>query len=260
MRKGMLMSILRRREHSSSSSPYIRDYVYAKRKEDRVEITEDWVKSTRRTFTQSSSFAGAAGDSEGCDLINPDGYVPEIAFSGRSNVGKSSLLNALVGSGTMARVSGKPGHTRGVNFFALGSTEAFLVDLPGYGFAKVGSKKDRKVVEDRAIGYAVGRDRNVLRKVFVLIDSRRGLMPIDREVLKRFDKYGTDATLVLTKIDTLKSETALRHVLNSVGSELENFTCLDAYVHFISVHKNLGIEPLRMSIARAVNPLLGFDG
>mgnify|MGYP002009603407 FL=1 len=229
--------------------------MYSKRKDDRVEITEDWVRSTKRTFTRKSAFAGAASDSEGCDLINPEGIVPEIAFSGRSNVGKSSLLNALVGSGTMARVSGKPGHTRGVNFFSLG--EAFLVDLPGYGFAKVGSKKDRKVVEDRAIGYAVGRDRNVLRKVFVLIDSRRGLMPIDREVLKQFDKYGTDATLVLTKVDTLKSETELRRVLNSVGSELENFTCLDAYVHFISVHKNLGIESLRMSIARAVDPMLG---
>lgn len=231
----------------------MRDYVYAKDASDCVDVTEDWIKRTRSTFGRRSEFAGAAGDSEGCDLINPDGMVPEIAFSGRSNVGKSSLLNALVGSGTMARVSGKPGHTRGVNYFTLGN-EAYLVDLPGYGFAKVGSKKDRKVVEDRAIGYAVGRDRSVLRKVFVLIDSRRGLMPIDREVLKRFDKYGTDATLVLTKVDTLKSETALRRVLDSVGSELESFTCLDAYIHFISVHKNLGIDSLRMSIARAVDP------
>ena len=66
------------------------------------------MKSTKRTFTRKGAFAGAASDSEGCDLINPEGIVPEIAFSGRSNVGKSSLLNALVGSGTMARVSGKP--------------------------------------------------------------------------------------------------------------------------------------------------------
>lgn len=217
-------------------------------------------RQERRLSSFACSFVGAASELDDCDAINPDG-LPEIAFAGRSNVGKSSLLNAIMGRANMVRVSKKPGQTRGVNFFRMDRPEAaFLVDLPGYGFAKVGSKVDRKEVEDRAVGYALGRDHWIRSIVFVLVDARRGLMDVDREVLSSFDKHGVHSAVVLTKIDALRSIDALRNISRSVQADLTDFVAVDTRIQYVSAHKKIGVVDVRRRILHAARSRCGGDG
>ena len=124
----------------------------------------------------------------------------EIAFAGRSNVGKSSLVNALTGRRTLARTSSNPGHTRQINFFDLAG-RLFLVDLPGYGFAQV-SRSMKETWQDLASAYLRGRP--TLKRVCLLIDSRHGVKDTDRETMKNLDAAAVSYQLVLTKTDHLK--------------------------------------------------------
>lgn len=130
----------------------------------------------------------------------PEETVPEVAFAGRSNVGKSSLLNALTGRKGLARASNTPGRTRELNYFDLGG-QIRLVDLPGYGYAKA-SRSDverwTKLTRDFL------RGRTVLRRVFILVDSRHGLKPADNEVLDLLDTSAVSYQIVLTKTDKIK--------------------------------------------------------
>ena len=126
--------------------------------------------------------------------------LPEVAFAGRSNVGKSSLVNALTGRRTLARTSSSPGHTRQINFFDLGQ-RLFLVDLPGYGFAQV-SRSMKETWQDLASAYLRGRP--TLKRVCLLIDSRHGVKDTDRETMKNLDAAAVSYQLVLTKTDQLK--------------------------------------------------------
>ena len=126
---------------------------------------------------------------------------PEVAFAGRSNVGKSSLVNALTGRRTLARVSAKPGHTRQVNFFDL-AQHLLLVDLPGYGFAQV-SRSMKETWQDLASAYLRGRP--TLVRVCLLIDSRHGVKDSDRETMKNLDRAAVSYQIVLTKTDQLKA-------------------------------------------------------
>lgn len=129
----------------------------------------------------------------------PEAGLPEIAFAGRSNVGKSSLVNALTGRRTLARVSSKPGHTRQINFFELGR-RLLLVDLPGYGFAQV-SRSTKEAWQDLASAYLRGRP--TLKRVCLLIDSRHGVKEADRATMKNLDRAAVSYQLVLTKADQL---------------------------------------------------------
>jgi len=243
---------------TSAFTRFLRDKkircMWAPRDEDVWSHSDAVVKETEKFFARPSYFAGAVLDAEGCDAINEG--RPEIAFCGRSNVGKSTLINAIVGRNHRLNVSSKPGQTRGVNYIGVGGSkkdaQSYFVDLPGYGFAR-GSKKDRKVIEDRAIGYALARDQRICKKMFVLIDARRGIMPVDRDVLRQYDRVGVNSTIVLTKIDALDSETKFRHLLEAVGAELDAFVGLDPYVHFVGAHHGLGIGDLRRSIVRAIH-------
>lgn len=140
----------------------------------------------------------------------PDYSRPEIAFCGRSNVGKSSLLNALTGRRSLARTSDTPGRTQQLNFFDLGG-RANLVDMPGYGYAKV-SKAEKAIWEGLIRDYLRGRPN--LRCVLVLIDSRHGIKPVDEEILKLIDESAVSCRIVLTKAD--KAEDLL-----SVKAEIE---------------------------------------
>jgi GTP-binding protein len=149
-------------------------------------------------------FAGACDFVRGvADLAQlPDQDLPEIAFAGRSNVGKSSLINALTGRKALARTSHTPGRTQELNYFNIGG-RFYLVDMPGYGYAKV--SKAQKESWDRLIrGYL--RGRATLRVVFVLIDSRHGIKDSDAEIMAMLDESAVPYRIVLTKTDETKRE------------------------------------------------------
>jgi GTP-binding protein len=154
------------------------------------------VEAARKLFAAPCEFiAGAAS----FDSLIPSS-LPEVAFAGRSNVGKSSLVNALTGRRTLARTSSSPGHTRQINFFDL-ANRLFLVDLPGYGFAQV-SKSMKETWADLASAYLRGRP--TLKRVCLLIDSRHGVKDADRETMKNLDAAAVSYQLVLTKTDHLR--------------------------------------------------------
>jgi GTP-binding protein len=159
-------------------------------------FTPDEIEAARVMFARPAEFLMGAAKIE--QLPPPD--LPEIAFAGRSNVGKSSLINALVGRSGLARSSSEPGRTREVNFFVLDG-RLRLVDLPGYGFAKA-SRGETKRFQNLARDYLRGRPN--LRRVFLLIDARHGLKPPDAVAMDAFDLAAVSYEIVLTKADKLK--------------------------------------------------------
>jgi GTP-binding protein len=167
----------------------------------------------------------------------------EIAFAGRSNAGKSSLINALTGVNGLARASNTPGRTRELNFFELGGLT--LVDLPGYGFAKA-AKADVKAWQSLLRGYL--RSRRGLVRVFVLADARHGLMAVDLEMLQLLEEAGVPYQIVLTKSDKLRpseaeaAAVAARIVIGKRAAALPQ-------VHLTSSEKRLGLDELRAEIA-----------
>src|SRR5215469_14546753 len=166
--------------------------------------TPEELEAARRLFAGPCEFvAGAAL----LDSLLPIS-LPEIAFAGRSNVGKSSLVNALTGRKALARTSSSPGHTRQINFFDLGA-RLFLVDLPGYGFAQV-SRSMKETWQDLASAYLRGRP--TLKRVCLLIDSRHGVEEADRETMKNLDAAAVSYQLVLTKTDQLKEAEVARAI------------------------------------------------
>jgi len=159
-------------------------------------FSEAEIEAARVLFAHEATFLMGAAKID--QLPAPD--LPEIAFAGRSNVGKSSLINALVGRAGLARSSSEPGRTREVNFFLLDG-RIRLVDLPGYGFARA-SKGETKRFQNLARDYLRGRPN--LRRVFLLIDARHGLKPPDAEAMSAFDVAAVSYQIVLTKADKLK--------------------------------------------------------
>jgi GTP-binding protein len=162
-----------------------------------AERTPEELEAARRLFAGPCEFVAGAASVESLIPIS----LPEIAFAGRSNVGKSSLVNALTGRKALARTSSSPGHTRQINFFDLGS-RLFLVDLPGYGFAQV-SRSMKETWQDLASAYLRGRP--TLKRVCLLIDARHGVKAADRETMKNLDAAAVSYQLVLTKTDQLKA-------------------------------------------------------
>ena len=155
------------------------------------------LEAARKLFAGPCDFVAGAATFESMPGI----ALPEVAFAGRSNVGKSSLVNALTGRRTLARTSSKPGHTRQINFFDLAG-QVYLVDLPGYGFAKV-SRSMKEAWQDLASAYLRGRP--TLKRVCLLIDSRHGVKDADRETMKNLDSAAVSYQIVLTKTDQLRS-------------------------------------------------------
>ena len=154
------------------------------------------IEAARKLFAGACDFIAGAASLESLPGIS----LPEVAFAGRSNVGKSSLVNALTGRRTLARTSANPGHTRQINFFDLAGVIS-LVDLPGYGFAQV-SRSMKETWQDLASAYLRGRP--TLKRVCVLIDSRHGVKDSDHETMKNLDSAAVSYQLVLTKADYLK--------------------------------------------------------
>jgi GTP-binding protein len=175
----------------------------------------------------------------------PDPEVPEIAFAGRSNVGKSSLLNALTGRKALARASVTPGRTQELNFFEVGTPTQFrLVDMPGYGFAKAPVKVTERW---RALVRTYLRGRQVLKRTLVLIDARHGIKPPDEEMLKMLDEAAVGYRVVLTKADKIKaSELAAVHA--ATVAQARKHAAAFPVIHVTSAEKGLGIAELRGAV------------
>ena len=154
------------------------------------------IEAARKLFAGPCDFISGAASVESLPPI----ALPEVAFAGRSNVGKSSLVNALTGRSTLARVSARPGHTRQINFFDLAG-RLYLADLPGYGFAQV-SKSMKETWQDLASAYLRGRP--TLKRICLLIDSRHGVKDSDHETMKNLDRAAISYQLILTKTDQLR--------------------------------------------------------
>lgn len=204
------------------------------------EHTQDELEAARILFSGPCDFMlGVASLAQ-----LPAADLPEIAFAGRSNVGKSSLINALTGRKTLARTSNTPGRTQQLNYFNLGGV-LYLVDMPGYGYAKV-SKETVKTWTSLIYAYLKGRPN--LRCVFILIDSRHGLKDSDIELMKMLDESAVSYRIVLTKTDEIKNQDLEKMDLLVKQAILKRPAAFPALSH-TSSHKGQGIAELRAVMA-----------
>ena len=174
----------------------------------------------------------------------PTARALEVAFAGRSNVGKSSLLNALVSRKALARTSNTPGRTREINFFTLGA-DIYLVDLPGYGYARASKTQIKgwnRLIEDYIKG------RATLRRVFLLIDARHGLKATDTLILELMDASAVSYQAVLTKADKVSAE-ALARVIAESAAALATHPAAYPDVLVTSARKGVGLAELKEAIA-----------
>ncbi|WP_395328793.1 ribosome biogenesis GTP-binding protein YihA/YsxC [Novosphingobium sp. BL-8H] len=205
------------------------------------ELEDDIVEQARKLFSGPVTFLKSAPALQ----FLPDSNVPEIAFCGRSNVGKSSLLNALTGRKAIARTSVTPGRTQELNFFDVGEPLQFrLVDMPGYGFAKAPPavvEKWRRLVRD----YLRGRVQ--LKRTLLLVDSRHGVKAVDADMMKMLDEAAVGYRIVLTKADKIKA-TELEKVHAETIAEARKHPAAYPEVHVTSSEKGLGIAELRAAV------------
>ena len=204
-----------------------------------------FLEAGRVLFAQHCDFIAGAVDLGGL----PAPSLPEVAFAGRSNVGKSSLINALTGRDALARVSHTPGRTQQINFFSLGDRLA-LVDLPGYGYAQVSKRKAR---DWRGLTELYLKGRPTLRRVLLLIDARHGLKQSDRAIMTLLDGAAQSYQILLTKADELKPD-ALAATVAAVAREAARHPAAYPEVLATSAVTGIGIPALRAELARLASP------
>ncbi len=207
-------------------------------------VIREYDKASREAgrimFTKSCNFV------IGCAQLEqvPESLTPEIAFAGRSNVGKSSLINALVGHKALARTSNTPGRTQQINFFDLGD-RLMIADLPGYGYARAPKAQVRdwsKLVQS----YLIGRAN--LRRILVLVDARHGLKDNDRSVMMVLDQAAQPYQVVLTKADKIKQQPLL-DLQSRIKAEASTHPAANPHVLVTSARKGLGITEMRAELA-----------
>ena len=208
---------------------------------DAPSYPDDQLEAGRLLFSGSAEFV--------MGVVNLQGLPPadrlEVCFAGRSNVGKSSLINALTGRAKLARSSAEPGRTRELNYFDVGEGKLFLVDLPGFGYAQV-SKTQVAAWQKLIKSYLRGRPS--LRRVFFLVDARRGLMETDNEIMDLLDGAAVNYQIVLTKVDKV-SKPEVEKTTAAVAAKLKKRGAAHPVVLQTSSEKNWGIAELRAEIA-----------
>lgn len=208
------------------------------------EYDNDGRTAGRILFAQSCDFI------VGCADLGqvPHTDMPEVAFAGRSNVGKSSLINALVARKTLARTSNTPGRTQQINFFDLGG-RLMIADLPGYGYARAPKASVDRWTE-LVQSYLVGRVN--LRRILLLVDARHGLKENDRSVMMVLDKAAQPYQIVLTKIDKIKPN-PLVALQNRTSNDASKYAAAHPQIMATSSQKKIGIFDLRAELAALVD-------
>ena len=202
-------------------------------------FTKEELLAANAQFTRPCNFVISVAD-----LVQlPESDFDEVAFAGRSNVGKSSLINALFNQTKLAKTSSTPGRTQQLNFFNF-DNKLYLVDLPGYGYAKA---PEKLVKQWQVVLKTYLRGRPTLRRVFLLIDSRHGLKKEDREIMKLLDESAVTYQVVLTKIDKI-SEKALSSVSTAIAEELKKHAAAMPETLATSSEKKIGLDILKAEV------------
>jgi GTP-binding protein len=203
------------------------------------------LKNKKDLFSNRCNFIKGVAAIDGLE----HSIIPEVAFLGRSNVGKSSLLNAITKRSKLAHTSKTPGRTQELNFFSFGEDMPMMtiVDMPGYGFAKASKSK---IAEWTELSRYYLQNRSNLRRVFLLIDARHDIKPSDEEIMSMLDNCAVSYQIILTKIDKIKDrDKKISKTLDSVKSHV----AVHPVIYSTSSHKETGLEDLRNEISSLVD-------
>ncbi len=208
---------------------------------DETPFSAEAIEAGRKLFAGEVKFVLGAASLDGLPISDR----AEVCFAGRSNVGKSSLINALTGQSSLARASAEPGRTRELNYFDVGNGALYLVDLPGFGYAQV-SRTQAEAWQRLTKGFLRGRPS--LRRVFLLIDARRGPMDTDSETMDLLDASAVVYQIVLTKSDKCKPA-EIEAAKTAVKAAIKKRGAAHPVIRVTSSEKGFGLPELRAEIA-----------